>query len=192
MIETDRFAKVEVASRDELRDWLAANHRQEASVWLVTWKRSVPAKYLSRWVVLDELLCFGWIDGIRRKLDADRTMQLISPRQQQVWTKTYKDRVARLERQGMMTDSGRKAVARSKRLGLWNASADIDALLVPDDLRAALDARPLAGEWFDAAAPSYRRNVLRWIKGAVRPETRATRIGELVERSGRGEKVPQM
>lgn len=191
-IETDRFAKVGIASREELREWLAANHARTDSVWLVTWKRTDPARYLSRWDVLDELLCFGWVDGIRRKLDAERTMQLVSPRRQQVWTRTYKERVARLECEGRMEPPGRRAVARSKRLGLWNASADVDALEVPQDLRLALDADERAGAWFDDSAPSYRRNVLRWIKGAVGAATRAARISEAVERSARGEKVPQM
>ena len=63
----------------------------------MTYKKHTGHKYVSRQEILDEVLCFGWIDGIRRKLDVDRTMQLIAPRQTQHWAKTYKDRVARLE-----------------------------------------------------------------------------------------------
>jgi uncharacterized protein YdeI (YjbR/CyaY-like superfamily) len=192
MIETDAFEKVEVRSRTELRDWLAANHAQDASVWLVTFKKKRPEFYLSRWDVLDELLCFGWIDGIRRKLDDDRTMQLISPRKQQVWTRTYKDRAARLEKEDLMTDPGREAVQRSKKLGLWNGSDHVDKLVVPDDLRTALDAAPPASDWFDESAPSYRRNLLRWIDNAVRPETRAKRIGEVSAACAARRKIPNM
>ncbi|MGB3799566.1 MAG: hypothetical protein WA952_07090, partial [Lewinella sp.] len=75
MIKTEDFKKVPVSSAGELRDWLQAHHSQEAGVWLVTYKKSVPEKYVSTGDVLDELLCFGWIDGIRRKLDEERTMQ---------------------------------------------------------------------------------------------------------------------
>lgn len=191
-IETERFEQVEIASAGALRAWLSEHHGQEASVWLVTWKRHIEDKYLSRWDVLDELLCFGWVDGIRRKLDADRTMQLVSPRRQQAWAQTYKDRVARLEAECRMQASGLNAVERSKRLGLWDATAPVDALFVPDDLRAALDAHPEAGDWFDAAAPSYRRNVLRWLYTAVRLETRTTRIDRIVELSAQRRKVPQL
>ena len=83
MIANDRFEKVEVGSREELRNWLLENHKSAESFWLVTYKKSKPEKYVDRWVVLDELICFGWIDGIRRKLDGDRTMQLISQRKVQ-------------------------------------------------------------------------------------------------------------
>jgi uncharacterized protein YdeI (YjbR/CyaY-like superfamily) len=79
-IATENFDKLEVASEDELRAWLSVNHAQEQSIWLVTFKSTVPSKYLSREAALGELIAHGWIDGVRRKLDDDRTMQLISPR----------------------------------------------------------------------------------------------------------------
>jgi hypothetical protein len=80
MIETDKFEKVEVTDAGQLRDWLLANHTQTESIWLVTYKKHVPDKYVSVAEILDEVLCFGWIDGIRRQLDADRTRQLLAPR----------------------------------------------------------------------------------------------------------------
>lgn len=80
MIETDKFEKVEVTDAGQLRDWLLANHTQTESIWLVTYKKHVPDKYVSVAKILDEVLCFGWIDGIRRQLDADRTRQLLAPR----------------------------------------------------------------------------------------------------------------
>jgi uncharacterized protein YdeI (YjbR/CyaY-like superfamily) len=192
MIPTGRFDQVEVASLGELRIWLASNHGRHEGVWLVRFKKNVPSKFIDRLDVLDELLCYGWIDGIARKLDADRTMQLISPRKQQAWSQSYKDRVARLEAEGRMTDHGHAAIERSKALGLWDAYAPVDALSIPDDLRSALKAGRHAEAFFDAAAPSYRRNVLRWISQAKKPETRARRIATTVELSARGEKIPQM
>jgi len=77
MLKTENFDQIEVSSTEELRNWLIQNHQQKESVWLVTFKSAVPDKYISTAEVLDELLCFGWIDGIRRKLDDTRTMQLI-------------------------------------------------------------------------------------------------------------------
>ena len=160
-----------MASIDALRAWLAANHSRTEGVWVVRYRKSVPGKFVDRLAVLDELLCFGWIDGIARKLDDDRTMQLIFPRRQQAWAQSYKDRVAQLERDGRMAAPGQAAIEESKRLGLWDAYAAVDALLVPDDLRTALRAKPPAKAVFDASPPSYRRNVLRWIAQAKRPET---------------------
>jgi uncharacterized protein YdeI (YjbR/CyaY-like superfamily) len=192
MIETDRFAKVEVSSVAELHQWLAAHHAQLDSVWLVTFKKHVPARYISTSEVLDALLCYGWIDGTRRKLDDDRTMQLVSPRRQQIWAQTYKDRAARLIADGRMAPAGLAAIAASQIDGLWDAMADVDELAVPSDMQAALDALPPAADRFAAAAPSYRRNVLRWIKSAKTQPTRARRIGLAVDYSARGAKLPQM
>lgn len=192
MIKTEHFEQVEVSSAAELRAWLEANHRQEASIWLVTNKKQTGARYVSREQVLDELLCFGWIDGLRRVLDDERTMQLISPRRHQRWAKSYKDRAARLIDQGRMHPAGLAAITESQRSGLWDAMDDVDALVVPDDLAAALAAYPPAAEHFPDFAPSYRRNVLRWIKLAKGPETRAKRIAQTAQRAARNEKIPQM
>lgn len=192
MIATDRFEQVEVASLEALRAWLAANHGRAEGVWLVRFKKHVAGKFVDRLDVLDELLCHGWIDGIARKLDDDRTMQLIAPRRQQAWAQSYKDRVARLEAEGRMQAPGRAAIERSQQSGLWDAYAAVDALRVPADLHAALCADGAALGFFEAAAPSYRRNVLRWIDQAKRPDTRTRRIATTVMLSARAEKVPQM
>ena len=84
------------------------------------------------------------------------------------------------------------AIAESQRNGLWDAMEDVDALVVPDDLAAALAAHPPAAERFPGFAPSYRRNVLRWITLAKGPETRAKRIAQTAQLAARNEKVPQM
>jgi uncharacterized protein YdeI (YjbR/CyaY-like superfamily) len=190
MIPTDGFAQVEARSAAELRAWLAAHHAQADSVWLVTWKRAPGAPYMSvAEEVLDELIAFGWIDGMRRKLDHARTMQLISPRRQQAWAQTYKNRAARLEAEGRMHPAGLAAIAAAKAAGRWEETAAVDALEVPEDLAVALGGH---GDAFSAMAPSYRRNVLRWLHSAKRPETRATRIARIADSVARGERLPQL
>jgi uncharacterized protein YdeI (YjbR/CyaY-like superfamily) len=192
MLETERFASIEVESLEGLRAWLAQHHGQEESVWLVRFKKTVPEKFIDRLDVIDELLIYGWVDGLCRKLDDARTMQLISPRRQQAWAQSYKERVARLELEGRMQPAGLASVAWAKASGAWDAYAAVDALIVPDDLRAALSARPIAETWFDASAPSYRRNVLRWIAAAKTAPTRKKRIAETVRLAALAQKVPQM
>lgn len=139
MLPTERFEQFKISEAAKLRLWLQAHHAQEEGVWLVTFKKAVPEKYVSREDVLDELLCFGWIDGIRRKLDEERTMQLITPRRVEHWTKTYKDRAARLIKTGKMQEPGRQSIAAAKRNGAWNFMDDVDALIVPPDLQRALE-----------------------------------------------------
>ena len=189
MIVTDNFDQVEIASEKALWAWFAAHHGQAASVWLVTFKKSEGAKYLSRDQVLDALIAHGWIDGIRRKLDEKRTMQLVSPRQQQAWAQSYKGRAARLIDAGRMHPAGLAAIAAGKASGLWSAMADVDALLVPADLAAALGP---ACATFEGLAPSYRRNVLRWIKSAKTAPTRAKRIAATADATARGVRLPQL
>jgi len=93
LIRTERFAQVEIASLEDLRHWLPRNYIQNESVWLVRYEKGVPHKFVDRLAVIDEVLCFGWVDGLCRKLDGERTMQLISPRQQQVWARTFQQHV---------------------------------------------------------------------------------------------------
>jgi uncharacterized protein YdeI (YjbR/CyaY-like superfamily) len=175
MIETEKFDRVEVTTSQELRAWLEANHVQTEAVWLITYKKHVVGKYVSVDEVLDQVLCFGWIDGIRRRLDEDRTMQMLSPRRHQRWAQTYKDRAARLTDEGRMRPAGMRAIKTAQDNGLWNATVEVDALVIPDDLIEAL-AVHTATEHFAAFAPSYRRNVLRWINIAKTPVTRTKRI----------------
>ncbi|MEL6142755.1 MAG: YdeI/OmpD-associated family protein [Bacteroidota bacterium] len=190
MAREENLSRVEVESATDLRDWLEANYGQEESVWLVTYKKVAADKYVSTSEVLDELLCFGWIDGRRMKLDDQRTMQLISPRRVQHWSKTYKDRAAKLEREGRMKEPGRVAIQKSKSNGLWNLLDDVDALIQPEDLKQALTANDAAKAFFDALPPASMRFALRWIKLAKSDKTRANRIGKVVELSAQRKKVP--
>lgn len=187
-LATERFDEVEVRTVAELRRWLHRHHARREGVWIVTFLKRPGAPYLSRWDVLDELLCVGWIDGLRRARGDGRTMQLCTPRRHDRWTATYRARAERLLAEHRMAPSGAAAIARAKAAGTWRASPDVDALVVPPDLRRALG-RTRGATWFSKAAPSYRRNVLRWIDKAVKPETRARRIAEAAAAAAKGEKI---
>ncbi|MEM8538222.1 MAG: YdeI/OmpD-associated family protein [Pseudomonadota bacterium] len=187
MVDARKFDRLEISSAEALWDWLDRNHAQGISIWLVTWKAARRDRYVSRDQVLDALVAYGWIDGIRRKLDDDRTMQMISPRAQKIWADTYKARAARLIETGRMRAPGYASIDAAKASGLWDALADVDALDVPDDLQVALED---GASWFSAAAPSYRRNVLRWIATAKKPETRAKRVHAVSAAAQAGQKVP--
>ena len=189
MIKTENFIQVEVKSSSELREWLLMNHTQKESIWLVTYKKEITEKYVSVQEVLDQLLCFGWIDGIRRKLDQERTMQLIAPRKVEHWSQTYKLRFAKLEELGLIHQSGFNAVETSKKAGLWNFMDDVDNLIIPNDLQEALAINNEAKLFFEAINASSKRFVLRWIKLAKTDKTRVTRIEQIVQLSSKGEKL---
>jgi uncharacterized protein YdeI (YjbR/CyaY-like superfamily) len=189
MVKTENFVQLEITTASQLREWLQKNHTQKESIWLVTYKKEAKEKYVSVQEVLDELLCFGWIDGIRRKLDEQKTMQLISPRQVQHWTKTYKDRFAKLEAQGLVAEAGKQSVIISKQKGLWNFMDDVDALIKPKDFIDCLAQHYPAINNFDAIGAASKRFMLRHIKIAKTPETRAKRIIEITLLAKEGKKL---
>lgn len=190
MIKTERFEQVEVTSQAALRAWLIEHHQQVASVWLVTYKKSEKEKYVSREEVLDELICFGWIDGIRRKRDEKTSMQLIAPRKAQHWAKSYKERAAKLFEAGKMHQAGHAAINRGKESGLWNFMDDVDALIVPKDLQLALQEFTGAEAFFQSINPSSKRFVLRWVKLAKTEKTRKSRVLKVAQLAAKGEKLP--
>jgi uncharacterized protein YdeI (YjbR/CyaY-like superfamily) len=190
MVKTENFKQIEISSAFQLREWLTKHHSQKDSVWLVTYKKHNADKYVSIQAVLDELICFGWIDGIRRKLDEGRTMQLISPRKTQHWAKTYKDRFTKLEKEGRVTDAGRLAVLESKNTGLWNFMDDVDALIKPVDFIKTLNEYKEAMKNFELFGDSAKRFTLRWIKLAKTPATRNKRIQEAAFLAAKNEKIP--
>lgn len=180
----------EIKSASELREWLEKNHSQTEGIWLITYKKQEKEKYVSREEVLDELICFGWIDGIRRKLDEARTMQLITPRRAQHWAKTYKERANKLIQELKMAPAGFKAIKQGKESGLWNFMDDVDKLVIPPDLKIALNQLEGAFDFFNNINDSSKRFVLRWIKLAKTDKTRKSRIVKIAKLSSIGEKLP--
>lgn len=189
---SDGIDHLEIDSATALWDWLEAHHASGQSRWLVTWKKAPGAPYVGREAVLDALIAYGCTDGRRMKHpDPARTMQLIAPRKQGIWAQTYKDRAARLIAEGRMRPLGQAAIEAAKAAGQWEEWSDVDALEVPPDLSDALSAHPGAAEWFASSAPSYRRNVLRYLRNAKRPETRGKRVQQIADHAAKGQKVPQ-
>lgn len=178
----DQYEQVEVASLEELRDWLARHHEQAESVWLVTYKKHIAGRYVAKTDVVDEALCWGWVDSLPRKLDDERTMLLLSPRKlSSVWSGINKDKVKRLTRAGRMQPPGLAKVRAAKANGMWEFLSDVEALEKPADLVAALADHPRATARFDAFPASSQRGILGWIKLAKTSQTRARRIAETAE-----------
>lgn len=184
-----RFAWVSVTSEQELHDWLLEHHGQTEAVWLQTWKKAVPGKHVGTEAVLDQLVAFGWTDGVRQRVDDERTLQLISPRRTKPWAKSYRDRAERLQAQERMHPAGQASVDAARATGAWDAMADVDALVVPADLAQALEAQPAAAAHFAGFPPSTRRNVLRWVTSAKTDVTRSKRIALTVSKATVGRRV---
>jgi len=178
----DLLEQLEVISRTEWRAWLKKHHARTEGIWLVTWKKSTPGKYLPYAAIVEEALCFGWIDSLPRKLDEQRTMLYLCPRKpRSVWSKLNKDRIEKLEAVGLMTSIGRAKIEAAKRDGSWTKLDIVEALGVPEDLAKALAAERTATKHFNAFPPGSRKIILQWISSAKTATTRARRIKDTVE-----------
>lgn len=181
MAKLSEYRQVEFRSRSELRDWFQRHHLAADPFWLVSYKKHVSEFYLPYGDIVEELLCFGWIDGRTRRVDDQRTMLLVAPRKPgSTWSAPNKKRIARLRRAGLLMPHGAEKVAAAKKDGSWSFLDDIDALILPPDLETALTKNRRAARNFDRFNAAAKKVILLWIKTARRDETRKRRIAETV------------
>lgn len=166
-------------TRAQWRAWLEANHARVGGVWLVTYKKGSGKPYLDYAAAVEEALCFGWVDSKPGKLDDESTMLYYAPRKPgSGWSRPNKERIERLTAANLMAPAGLARVEAAKADGSWSALDAAEALEVPVDLNASLDADPDARRNFDAFPRSAKRGILEWVYAAKRPETRARRVEE--------------
>lgn len=188
----DALPRVEMTERSGLRAWLDAHHEASEGIWLVTFKKGASHPRLPYDDIVEELLCFGWVDSLPRALDDERTMLLCTPRKPtSKWSALNKRRVERMTAAGRMSARGQAVVERARRDGTWTALDAVEALEVPPDLAAAFEAHPGARAHWDAFPPSVRRGILEWIVSAKRPATRDKRVATTAEQAARNERANQ-
>jgi uncharacterized protein YdeI (YjbR/CyaY-like superfamily) len=178
-------------NRDDWRDWLRRNHASESEVWLVFFKKSAPKSNLSYNDAVEEAVCFGWIDGVKRSLDEHRHMHRFSPRKpDSQWSRSNKERVRRMVDAGLMVEAGEKAVAQAKKSGAWDAPSEPPGPLpMPPEFDAKLRRNKKAQAFFDSLAPSYRRQFVDWVASAKQEDTRQRRMQEALALLTKGKKL---
>jgi uncharacterized protein YdeI (YjbR/CyaY-like superfamily) len=179
-----------IESTSQLRSWFQINHAQKESVWLVKWKKESRKPYVAYSDIVDQLLCFGWVDSLPRKLDSEKSMLLISPRKPKSnWSGVNKKKVERLIQSGQMAPAGIKMVEIAKQNGTWNTLDEVEQLLVPDDLTKAFAKYTKAEFYFNRFPPSSKRGILEWIQNAKQETTRAKRIEETAQKASQNIKA---
>lgn len=168
--------------------WLAANHDRETELWIRIFKVKSGVASITWAEAVDVLLCWGWIDGIKKSLDADSFLQRVSPRgKKSVWSQINVANFARLIEEGRMTPHGMKHVEAAKADGRWDAAYRIKGSTAPDDLMAAIDAEPQARATFDTLTAQNRFALTYRAEAPKTPAGRAKAIDRLVEMLKRGE-----
>ncbi len=183
----DEAERLEPRDAQGWSDWLAHNHASARGVWLVTPRSAAAPTTVDYETAVMEALRYGWVDSTTRTLDAERAMMWFSPRRPTSgWASSNKRRIAQLRAEGRLEPAGEAAVRVARENGSWSMLDDVERLVVPEDLAAALSAVAGATESWDARSPSARRMALTWLVQAKRPETRLRRVSALVARAAEG------
>jgi uncharacterized protein YdeI (YjbR/CyaY-like superfamily) len=182
------------ASPVELRAWFETNGEAKDELLVGYWKKATGRPSLTWAESVDEALCVGWIDGIRRSLGDDAfTIRFTPRRPRSIWSAVNIRRVAELTAEGRMRPAGLAAFARrsDERSAIYSYEQRHTAELTADEL-AALDAEPAARAWWDRQPPGWRRQAAWWIRSAKRPETQARRFAQLLEGATTGRRPGQL
>jgi uncharacterized protein YdeI (YjbR/CyaY-like superfamily) len=181
--------EIHLETRDQLREWLSAHHDGDASaIWLVQWRTPTGRPQISYDDIVEECLCFGWIDSTVRTFDEERRGLYLSRRKKgSTWSASNKQRLERLIPSGLMQPAGLAVIDRAKADGSWSLLDSVEALQLPDDLAAALDAQPPARQAYEGFTRGVKKQLLWWVVSAKKPQTRAARISDIVAKAALGE-----
>ena len=186
---SDEKSIEEFADAAEFNEWLAANHADHPGVWLRIAKKGAPTTSVSYDEALDVALCWGWIDGQKKPLDAHYWLQAFTSRRpRSAWSKRNVDKAAAMIEAGTMHPSGLAQVEAAKADGRWErAYAGPAGATESPEFRAALDANPAASTFYATLGSANRFAFYYRIQSAKKEETRARRIEAFVAMLERGE-----
>jgi uncharacterized protein YdeI (YjbR/CyaY-like superfamily) len=172
------------------RRWLERNHSRASELWIGMYKRASGKGGLTYREALDEALCFGWIDGVRRSLDDDAFVQRFSPRTaKSYWSAVNIRRAEELARAGKMHEAGAAAFERRDSAAAERYSFERRNVAFDAAAEKLFRANRTAWEYFQSAPPGYRRLATHWVTSAKRPETRERRLDTLIKESAAGRRI---
>jgi uncharacterized protein YdeI (YjbR/CyaY-like superfamily) len=179
------------ATPDAFRAWLQEHHETESELLVGFHKKGSGRPSITWPESVDQALCFGWIDGVRRRIDDDSYSIRFTPRKpSSTWSAVNVRRMKELVEQGLATPAGRAAFERraDDKTAIYSYEQRRAAQLEPEQERR-FRANERAWSWFEAQAPSYRRTAIHWVTSAKRPETRERRLTQLIEDSEAGQRI---
>jgi len=190
----EREEAIFFSSPSELRAWLEEHQATASELWIGCYKKASGKRGLTWSEIVDEALCFGWIDGKVQRIDEHRYRQRLTPRRRNSnWSAVNIAKVAELRAQGRMTPAGDAAFAarREDRSAVYSYERRHEATFDAEQ-EATFRANATAWDWFTAQAPSYRTMATFWVVSAKRPDTRTRRLATLIECSAEGRRVPPL
>ncbi len=178
--------------KQDWRKWLELNHNKKEAVWLIFYKKKSSNSNLNWSESVDEALCFGWIDSVKRPIDIEKYKQYFSKRKaNSTWSKINKDKVDYLTSENLMQEAGYKTIEIAKKNGSWSILDEVEALVIPEDLKKEFNERVGSLEYYESLSKSVKKILLAWVVLAKRTETRQKRIIEIAENASRKLKPKQ-
>jgi len=180
------------SNQNEFRDWLRKNHKSESELWVGYYKKATGLPSMTWSESVDQALCYGWIDGLRKSIDDKSYRIRFTPRKPKSnWSAVNIEKVAELKRKGLMRKAGIAEFEKrvKKKSGVYTyeqASIQFDKIY-----SAQLKKNKEAWNYFQNSPLGYRKQVVRWIMTAKRDNTRQRRLELLIIHSAVGEKLPQ-
>lgn len=177
---------LDVRSRHQWRNWLQEHHDSESEIWLLFHKRHTPEKSISYDDVVEEALCFGWIDSIVKRLDDDHYARKFTPRKpDSKWSAINRRRYADLKARGLLAAPGLERAPTSRSGDAPRPSVSV----IPSYIEKQLKADARVWNYFAQLAPSYQRACIGWIDSAKREETKGKRLREAISLLAVGKKL---
>ena len=180
-------------SASEFRRWLEVNHARVSEIWVGFFKKDSAKGGLTYAEAVDEALCFGWIDGLKKRVDELSYTHRFTPRKAKSnWSRINIQHVERLKKAGRMRPAGLKAYAarepeRSDAYSFENAPRKL-----PAAEEKQFKANKIAWDFFQQQPPGYQRQAIWWVVSAKKPETRARRLGQLIAESRHARRLGQV
>lgn len=179
---------------DDFRKWLEENHQKETELWVGYYKKATGKPSITWPESVDQALCFGWIDGIRKRMDGEAYQIRFTPRKPNShWSNVNIKRIKELKKSKLVTKAGLAAYAKRDPKNSGKASFEQKKVKLSPDFQKQLKSNKAAWTFFTKKlAPSYQKQSIHWVMSAKREETRENRLATLIECSAREEKIPPL
>jgi uncharacterized protein YdeI (YjbR/CyaY-like superfamily) len=177
MPEPDPFKIMPFSTSSTLGEWLTVNHATETELWVKVFKKNSGVQSITWNELVIEVLCWGWIDGVKKSIDEQTYLQRITPRTARSnWSKRNTEHVDRLLKEGRMKESGLEHVHAAKADGRWENAYVVSEMKVPEDFLTALENQPRIKQFFETLSKSSRYVIAQGLISAKKPDTRQRRF----------------
>lgn len=177
----------------DFRDWMEQNHHQKIELWVGFHKKASGKPSITWPESVDVALCFGWIDGLRKSVDAESYKIRFTPRKPDShWSAVNIKRIQELREEGLVHPAGLEAFSKMDKKNAKKASYEQQQVELKPAYEAKIKANAKAWQFFQELAPGYTKQSIWWVMSAKREETRLRRLDVLIESCEAGQKIPQL